>query len=128
MRTLAPVVILLLAPPAFAENEHLQKARQIVEELQYAEAAHALDAAWNSAGNDRETVLEILRLQAVVAATLGQPERARQLFRTLCYLAPDFVLSTADLGPKVTALFYEARGRILIDGALEFVAAVPRRN
>ena len=56
----------------------------------------------------------------MVAASLGQQEKARALFRTLLYLAPDFELPEGDLGPKVMSLYYEAKGRATIEGALRF--------
>lgn len=114
---------LLYALPGFSQiegkNPDLERAQQSLEALRYAEAGKALDAAWQAPGNDREAVLEILKLQAVVAASLGQQDRARSLFNTLLYLAPDFELPESDLGPKVMSLFYEAKGRVSVGGALK---------
>ena len=101
-----------------ATNAELERAKQSLEELKFAEAGKSLDAAWLAPGNDRGVVLEILKLQAIVAATLGQQDRARALFRTLLYLAPDLELPEGDLGPKVLSLYYEARGRVSVEGAL----------
>jgi hypothetical protein len=114
----------LVSVSAFAQtpgaNADLARAQKSLEELRFSEAGKSLDAAWLTAGNDRPTVLEILKLQAVVAASLGQADRARTLFRTLLYLAPDFALPEGDLGPKVLSLYYEARGRVSVEGALRF--------
>lgn len=101
-------------------NPNLEHAQKILEELKYTEAARSLEAAWATPGNDRETVLEILKLQAVVAATVGQTDRARTFFRSLLYLAPDFDLQEGDLGPKTMSLYYEAKGRVTADNVLVF--------
>lgn len=127
------LVGLLLAPlPVAAQvattNPELQRAHKFLEELRYADAVKALDSAWSMPGNPLPTVLEILKLQAVTAATLGQQDRARVLFRTLIYLAPDFVLPEADLGPRVLALYFEAKGRVGVEGALRVEAEPPHKG
>ena len=130
IRWAAPALLLAgaaLAQPS-SKNPNLERAQKILEELKYAEAAKSLDAAWNTPGNDHETVLEILKLQAVVAATLGQFDRARQLFRSLLYLAPDYELPEADLGPKVISTFFEAKGRVTADNVLRFEALPTERD
>jgi hypothetical protein len=123
---------LLVASPAFAQpadvNPFLEKAQKILEELKYAEAAKMLEAAWASPGNDHATTLEILKLQGVVAATLGNSDKARQYFRGLLYLAPDFVLPEGDLGPKVISTFYEAKGRVTEANVLRVEALPPERD
>ncbi len=100
------------------KNPDLARGQKSFEELKYAEAAKSLDTAWATPGNDHQTVLKILELQAVVAATLGQQDRARVLFRALLYLAPEFKLPEGDLGPKVLSLYFEAKGRASVEGTL----------
>lgn len=118
----------VLVAVTLAQNPDLVRAQAAFEGLKYADAARALEAAWAAPGNDRETVLEVLKLQAIVAAATGQVDRARTLFRTLLYLAPEFVLPEGDLGPKVMTLFYEAKGRVAVNGVLQLVARPPVRD
>lgn len=124
--------LLLASSPVAAQiataNPELQRAQKYLEDLKYADAVKALDAAWSTPGNGLQTVLEILKLQAVTAATLGQQDRARVLFRTLIYLAPDFTLPEADLGPRVLALYFEAKGRVSVEGALRVEAGPAQKG
>lgn len=122
------MVVLAALLLSAAPNEDLARAQKAFDELKYADAAKALDAAWATPGNDLETVVEVLRLQAVVAAVTGQPDRARALFKSLLYLAPAYVLPEGDLGPKVMSLYYEAKGRVGADGSLKLEAGAPVRD
>ena len=124
MRSLGALGAILVACSAIAQpaapKDNLTRARELMDQLKFADAAKPLEAAWNTPGNARVTVLEILKLQAIAAAAQGQTERATALFRTLLYLAPDYQLEDADLGPKVTSLFDEAKGRLTTDSILLF--------
>ncbi|HYH98704.1 MAG TPA: hypothetical protein VD972_22320, partial [Hyalangium sp.] len=122
---IALTAALLLAPLAWGEtaNPELSRARQFLEGLRYTEAARALEAARARPGNDRDTLLQILELQGVVAAMLQQPAKARTAFQTLVVLAPDHQL-TGDYAPRVVTPFFEAKGWVADQGAaLRFEAA-----
>ena len=108
---LALISLLLLALPAWGEpaNPELARASALLEELRYAEASKALEAARARPGNSRETLLQILELQGVVAAMLQQPAKARTAFQTLAVLAPDHQLM-GDYAPRVVTPFFEAKG------------------
>jgi hypothetical protein len=94
-----------------------------LEGLRYAEASKALDAARARPGNDRDTLLQILELQGVVAAMLPQTTQARTAFQTLAVLAPDHQLM-GDYAPRVVTPFFEAKGWVADQGtALRFEAA-----
>ena len=116
---------LLLAPLAWgqAPNPDLTRARQFLEGLRYAEASRALEAARARPGNDRDTLLQILELQGVVAAMLQQSAKARTAFQTLAVLAPEHQLM-GDYAPRVVTPFFEAKGWVADQGtALRFEAA-----
>lgn len=108
---LALISVLLLALPAWGEptNPDLARASALLEELRYAEASKALEAALARPGNSRDTLLRILELQGVVAAMLQQPAKARAAFQTLAVLAPDHQLR-GDYAPRVVTPFFEAKG------------------
>jgi hypothetical protein len=124
-RLAALILVVLLPSLARGEtpNPELPRAQAFLEELRYAEAASALDAARARPGNDRATLLQILELQGVVAATLRQPAKARTAFQTLLSLAPDHQLR-GEYAPRVMTPFFEARGWVDEVGALR-VEAVP---
>ncbi|SEU19071.1 hypothetical protein [Stigmatella erecta] len=117
---------LLLAPLAWGEvpNAELPRARRLLESLRYAEAARALDAARAQLGNDRDTLLDILELQGVVAAMLQQPAKARAAFQTLLVLAPDRQLK-GDYAPRVVTPFFEAKAWVTDQQAVLRLEAVP---
>ncbi len=100
-------------------NPELPRARQSLEELRYAEASTALEAARARPGNDRGTLLQILELQGVVAATLRQQDKARTAFQTLLSLAPAHQL-VGDYSPRVMTPFFEARAWVDEVGALRW--------
>ncbi|WNG28369.1 hypothetical protein F0U62_33450 [Cystobacter fuscus] len=117
---------LLLTSLAWGEtsNPYLPRARQLLEELSYAEAARALEQARAQPGNDRDTLLEILELQGVVAGMLQQPAKARSAFQTLLVLAPDYRLK-GDYAPRVVTPFFEAKAWVHDQDAALRLEAVP---
>ncbi|WP_245591854.1 hypothetical protein [Cystobacter fuscus] len=117
---------MLLTSLAWGEtsNPYLPRARLLLEELRYAEAARALDQARAQPGNARDTLLEILELQGVVAGMLQQPAKARTAFQTLLVLAPDYRLK-GDYAPRVVTPFFEAKGWVGDKGAALRLEALP---
>lgn len=101
------------------ENEDLARAERLVDGLRYGEAVRVLEAARAQTGNDRSTLLRILELQGIVAASLGRAEQARSAFRLLVVLEPSYVLK-GKYSPKVTTPFYEAKGWVTDHGSLRF--------
>ncbi|MDC0707494.1 hypothetical protein POL68_03330 [Stigmatella sp. ncwal1] len=125
-RLLAVLTALLLGPLAWGEapNADLPRARRLLESLRYAEASRALEAARAQPGNGRDTLLEILELQGVVAAMLQQPTKARTEFQTLLVLAPDRQLK-GDYAPRVVTPFFEAKAWVTDQQAALRLEAVP---
>jgi hypothetical protein len=96
----------------------------LIGQLKYPEAARALEAAWATDGNARATVVRILELQGVIAATTGQDAKAASFFRALASLDPSYRLGR-EYGPRVTTPFYEAKGWMSERQPLSFAAASP---
>lgn len=118
----------MLALPARGEpaNPDLARASALLEELRYAEASKALESARDRPGNSRETLLQILEFQGVVAAMLQQPVKARTAFQTLAVLAPDHQLME-DYAPRVVTPFFEAMGWVADQAAaLQFEASAAK--
>ncbi|MFY0575650.1 tetratricopeptide repeat protein [Cystobacter fuscus] len=117
---------MLLTSLAWGEtsNSYLPRARLLLEELRYTEAARALEQARAQPGNDRDTLLEILEMQGVVAGMLQQPAKARAAFQTLLVLAPDYRLK-GDYAPRVVTPFFEAKGWVSDKGAALRLEALP---
>lgn len=115
---LACLLVFLSLPASSAPNASLDKASKLFTELNYAEANKAIEAALKQPGNDRETLLKILELQAVLLATLNQPPKSTVVFSQLLSLNPEFSL-TGNHPPRVTTAFFEARAWAASNGKLE---------
>jgi hypothetical protein len=118
------VAVLTGAQSASADDAHLAAAEKAVQELKLNEAASELELASRVEGNSRATVLRILELQGVVAASLRQTKRAETYFRELLALEPSHALST-DYAPRVATPFFEAKGWIAAHGSLRADAGPP---
>lgn len=100
----------LLPGVAFAQAAPLmEKAESAVRDLEYSDALKLLEAARKQVGNDRATTLRLYELQAITLATLGQEAKALKALQVVFSLAPGFKL-TGNHPPRVTTVFYEARG------------------
>lgn len=108
MRMLAASAVLLAMAVSAAPNPKIAEGRKQLEDLELEKAARTLAAAEAVPGNDRQQVLEILELQAVVYGTMNKEAKARDAFRELITLNPDFQLS-GDHPPRVRTPFYEAK-------------------
>jgi hypothetical protein len=123
-RLLALTTALLLAPLARGEapNPDLPRARVLIDALRYPEASRALEAARARPGNDRDTLLQILELQGLVAAMLNQPAKARTAFQTLLVLSPEHRLE-GEYAPRVMTPFFEAKAWVADNSALVWEAS-----
>ncbi len=108
MRVLLSSVALVAAVATGAPNPKIGEARKQFEDLDLEKASRTLTAAEGMPGNDREQVLEILQLQGIVFGTMNKEARARDAFRELLTLSPDFKLE-GNHPPRVRTPFYEAR-------------------
>ncbi len=121
--TVLPLLPLLLAAST-PINPELQRAESLFAELQYADCAVALDAAWARRGTDRTAVLRILELEGTVAALLSQPEKAKLALRRLFLLSPDRKID-ADLSPRLRLPMYEAKAWATEKGAMRLSSLPP---
>ena len=115
---MTPRALLFLALAALPAVAQVDKAEKALRDLEYPAALKALDAASKQVGNDRATTLRIYELQAITLATMGQDAKALKAFQVVFSLAPDFKL-TGNHPPRVTTAFYEARGWLDQNKALD---------
>jgi hypothetical protein len=108
-----------VALPAAAATDELKRAERLFEQLKYPAAVEALDAARAAWGNDRQTLLRIVELQAVCAGLLNHPARATRLFEALLALDPARG-ARDDWPPRVRTPFFEAKAWIAEHGSVSF--------
>lgn len=118
MRMLVGSVVLLAAVVAAAPNPKIREGRKQLEDLELEKAARTLAAAEATPGNDRAQVLELLELQGIVFGTMNKEPKARDAFRTLITLNPEFKLS-GDHPPRVRTPFYEAKDWVAENAPLQ---------
>jgi len=118
MRSLAVLSALLAIAASAGPNPKIAEARKLFEDLDFEKAARALAAAEAVAGNDRTQVLEILELQGIVYGTMNKDAKARDAFRELLALNPDYKLG-GDHPPRVRTPFYEAKGWVVENTPLQ---------
>jgi hypothetical protein len=118
MRSLAVLTALLAVAASAGPNPKIAEARKLFEDLDFERAAKALAAAENADGNDRAQVLEILELQGIVYGTMNKDAKARDAFRELLALNPDYKLG-GDHPPRVRTPFYEAKGWVVENAPLQ---------
>jgi len=87
----------------------LAKARAAMQDLDYAGANKTLEAARKEPNASRGDTLQLLELQGITLASLGQEAKALKVFQTLLSLEPEFKLP-GNQPPRVTTVFFEARG------------------
>ncbi|MBN2495418.1 MAG: hypothetical protein JXR96_12560 [Deltaproteobacteria bacterium] len=103
---LAFVMLLLRCAPALAEtpNPHLEAARALYKQLQYADMVHKLEMALTVPGNTKEQLCEIYSLMGTIHAILENRPAARKAFASLLAIDPDYALDEG-LSPKILDLF-----------------------
>ncbi len=104
----AAVLLSALAAMAQSNNTKLLEARALFDDLELEKAAKALATAEATPGNARQTVLQILELQAIVYGTMNKEARARDACRALLLLEPGFVMPK-DQPPRVRTPYLEAK-------------------
>jgi hypothetical protein len=115
------VAVTLNAAPA-SQTSLLATAEDLVAQVRYADAEKALAAARAQPNNPRETLLRILELQGIVAATLGQAPKARSFFQALLTLDPARRLPEGQ-PPRVKTPFYEAKGMAAESAQMTFTTS-----
>jgi hypothetical protein len=116
--------LLLLALLSFSlvaaaqPQAQLEQAEKAVRELEYSTALKLLDGLRKTGNTDRATTVRVAELTAITLATLGQDTKALKAFQVVLSLEPDFKLQ-GSYPPRVTTAFYEARGWVDANKALE---------
>lgn len=110
---------------AATPNAPLATAEDLVAQVRYADAEKPLAAARAVPENPRETLLRILELQGVVAATLNNPQKARGYFQQMLSLDPERKLPEG-LPPRVRTPFYEAKGMVAEAPPMQFTGSVQK--
>ncbi len=110
-----------LSVTAATPNAQLAAAEDHVAQVRYTEAEKALGLARAVPNNPRPTLLRILELQGIVAATLGNAPKARTFFQSMLSLDPERKLPDG-LPPRVRTPFYEAKGMTAEAAAMIFTA------
>jgi hypothetical protein len=108
-------------------NPALDAAEKAVSDLRYPDARPLLARARQVQGLDRASLLEILWLQGLVSSSLGQADGARQAFRTLLSIEPEYT-PKKEQPPKVMTPFYEARGWVATKKPLRMAPLTPTRE
>jgi hypothetical protein len=108
-------------------NPSLEAAQKAVNELRYPDARPLLIKARLTPNLDRGSLLEILWLQGLVNASLGQGDAARTAFRALLSIDPDYT-PKKEQPPKVMTPFYEAKGWVATTKPLRMAALPPQRE
>src|SRR6185295_7221618 len=96
------------APPPQG-NPGLAKAEKLLDDLDYDGAAVALLQASKTPRNDRKTILRILELQGLIAASLDQKSSALNFFKQLLALDPNYKLNESTTSAEQRAPFKEAK-------------------
>lgn len=104
-------------------NAPLATAEDLVANVRYADAEKPLAQARAVPDNGRDTLLRILELQGVVAATLNNPQKARAFFQQLLTLDPERKLPEGQ-PPRVRTPFYEAKGMVSEGAPMQFTGSV----
>jgi len=113
-------------PPPPPGNASLAKAEKLLDDLDYDGAALALLQASKTPRNDRKTILRILELQGVIAASLDQKSSALNFFKQLLVLAPDYKLNESTTSAEQRAPFNQAKAQLATAGSLRFEVAPAR--
>lgn len=103
-------VLVVLSATALAQPQALvETAEKQVKDLEYPAALKTLEAVRKAGNTDRATTVRFAELYAITLATLGQEAKALKAFQVLLALSPEFKLA-GNYPPRVTTVFYEARG------------------
>jgi hypothetical protein len=85
----------------------LQRAEQLLEEMEYQQALAKARRAIGAGGLGPRGLVQAYRIQGMCQAGLGRTEASMQAFRHLLAVDPEFRLST-DISPRLSGGFYQA--------------------
>lgn len=122
---------LLLSLPLRAQPETpvsgaqaLQRALALLDVPDYAGALAALEQGLLAEGNERQTLVGLYELHAVITASLRDSSAALESFQRLLSLEPDF-RPTRDYSPRVRGPYLEARAWLSDHPPLRFAPLPP---
>jgi len=120
-------VCALVAPPrtARAEGPVVRRVRNLYQRLYFAEAAKVCAAALRRGKLARAELLQLLRMQGLIAAASGRDDRAKNAFARLLALDPRASLAPGH-PPRVSRAFRRARAS-LAGAHLTLALRAPRR-
>jgi len=106
-------VCALVAPPrtARAEGPVVRRVRNLYQRLYFAEAAKVCAAALRRGKLARAELLQLLRMQGLIAAASGRDDRAKNAFARLLALDPRASLAPGH-PPRVSRAFRRARASL----------------
>jgi hypothetical protein len=99
----------LLAKPAFAENQALTEAEKAYQAVDFPATHAAAKQALEAGGADREQTARLYVLLGISAAAQGEPEEAKTDFVIALAVKPSLKLDKG-LSPKVRDPYLEAQG------------------
>jgi tetratricopeptide (TPR) repeat protein len=121
MRTF-PLIAVLIAAVAFAQNPELDKAKALIAEQKWEAAAKSLEIAARAGNSSRESTLKLFEMQGIVFAQLGQATKARESFQALLSLDPRREANSA-YSQRVQTAFSAAKQWTNSNSPLEFKSA-----
>ncbi len=104
----------------------LAQAEKLLDDLDYDGAAALLAQSLKAPRNERRTILRILELQGVIAASLDKKSDALNAFRQLLVLDPDYKLNESAYSAEQRAPFNQAKAAVASTGSLRFEVAPAR--
>nr|MBC8555619.1 hypothetical protein [Candidatus Brocadiales bacterium] len=111
------VIFCLIPVKTLYANQNLTKAVELMDELQYEEAAHLINMARTTKGNKKTDLIDIYKLTGIVSAITENEGKAVWAFQRLLCIQPEFQLPKGS-SPKIAKLFKEAKSSISRRGTL----------
>ena len=106
----AAVAVVMAAPAIASAQSELDEAQQLFEEANFETALAVLETAEQGSGLDRDGVIRLLLLRALVHHALGNRRALDESLRALATIAPDFPMDSS-YPPAVSGRFEVVRAQ-----------------